>query len=818
MATGTFAARAKSRKGIIPGNLICYKGSVISLGIDSLYRFFQIEPLQKEVAAALAADPNNPVELANLANIELDEGKISPAITHARKSYDILSARLDPRAASSRVLLVEALLADLGRDFAAARGTVGELEKLVVLDGERTSFMRLLAQGLSQTGDHLGALDAYLRLIDLPGGQSEPEVVNSVLSVRRDRWIRARAAELYAAVTSEERAKFDEAVTERLGKALAAKEAKDLRRFIAYFGFHPAADEARQQLFAQLKSEMALERELLLEDLEHSPDAARRRAAVAQMASFLNDANKYDEAAIYYHRLETEFPNVVCISGKTGKQLVEDLPADSPIKRAVAQASPWPEGTVRREGSDVRFTRNIQQQRPFALAWRGARPAIFDTVSIAFDQPQQTVVGRDGIGHERFRVSINESGQRGLGFQPLSPDLNFATAQGHLLVVNLGNQVLALDTLRAQGTGSRTLWQQELVELTPNPFNGQPPQTKEIRLPWGVTRHVPSVSAGGASLGVVGPLLNRCILVARGRDLTAFDPLTGEVLWSRRGIEPGSEVFGDDEAIVVAPPDSMKDGKTLILRSVDGEELGSRKIARADHRWAYCGRRCLWGRVERDGKLSFILSDPWKEKDLVLGTFEGGVKPALVGDEIAAFFEPKGHFLMVALDDGRKLIDTKLEAEPKLDNIGVERSPDQYLLFVNHAAAQPLDPSQPISQALMGAGGGLTPASGHIYAFDRSSLKPMWPAPAAVENYYALANQGLDLPVLVLLRLQGRRTPGGGDTKPAILCLDRRNGRALLDPPELDLNQPNNFFTCELSGDRDRKTVTIAMPSQSNAQ
>ena len=82
----------------------------------------------------------------------------------------------------------------------------------------------------------------------------------------------------------------------------------------------------------------------------------------------------------------------------------------------------------------------------------------------------------------------------------------------------------------------------------------------------------------------------------------------------------------------------------------------------------------------------------------------------------------------------------------------------------------------------MGAGGGLTPASGHIYAFDRDTLKPMWPAPATVENYYALVNQGLDLPVIVLLRLQGRRTPGGGDTKPAILCLDRRNGRAIGPP------------------------------------
>ena len=83
----------------------------------------------------------------------------------------------------------------------------------------------------------------------------------------------------------------------------------------------------------------------------------------------------------------------------------------------------------------------------------------------------------------------------------------------------------------------------------------------------------------------------------------------------------------------------------------------------------------------------------------MLGTFDRGVKPALVGDEIAAFFEPNGRFLMVALDDGRKLIDTKLDPESKLDNIAIERSPGQYLLFVNHASAQPADANQPLARA-----------------------------------------------------------------------------------------------------------------------
>ena len=403
MATGKIDARVKSRKGVVPGNLICYKGTVISQGIDSVDEFFQLEPLEQSVAKALAANPNDPAALADRGNAELDEGKIAEAIADVRKSYE------QKPVASTRELLVEALLADLNRDFAASRGTIGELEKLVVLDSERTAFLRTLSEGLDKSGDRLGSLEAYLKLIDLSSGQADTEVVSNLLSVRRDRWVRARLDRLYAAATGDERTKFDAAVSERLSKALAAKQAKDLRRFLAFFGFHPASDEAREQLFAQLGGQESwIERESLLNELQRSADPVRRRAAIAQMGAFLNDANKYDEAAVFYRRLARDFPDVVCMSGKTGKQLVESLPAESPLKRALIDAAPWPEGSVRRDAAEIRgFSRN--PARPFPITWRGARPEFLDTVTVAFDQ-QQFVIGHDCLSTKDPTLLLTEQG------------------------------------------------------------------------------------------------------------------------------------------------------------------------------------------------------------------------------------------------------------------------------------------------------------------------------------------------------------------------------------------------------------------------
>ncbi len=809
LAAGKIDARVKSRKGVIPGNLICYKGTVISQGIDSIDEFFQLEPLEQSVAKALAANPNDSAALADRGNAELDKGKIAEAIADVRKSYE------QKPIASTRELLVEALLTDLDRDFAASRGTVGELEKLVVLDSERTAFLRTLSQGLDKAGDRLGSLDAYLKLIDLSSVQSDPEVVNNQLSVRRDRWVRARLERLYSAASGDERTKFDAAVTERLSKALGAKQAKELRRFLAFFGFHPAADEAREQLFAQLGGQESwIERESLLDQLQRSPDPARRRAAIAQMGAFLNDANKYDEAAVFYRRLEREFPDEVCMSGKTGKQLVESLPAESPLKRAVADAAAWPEGSVRRDAAEPRGFGQNHQSRPFPLAWRGSRPEFLETVGVSFDQQNQILIGRDGVGRERFRVQINEQ-NRGLPFQQISPELNFVSAQGHLLLVNLGSEVLAIDTLRNQGNGNRVLWTQELSELAPNMFNGQPVQATAIALPWGATRHVPAQVKGGQSLGIVGPLLDRCVFVERGHDLTAYDPLTGETLWSRRGIEPGSEVFGDAEALVIVPPDTADESvKATIYRSLDGEELGTRTLPKSMRRWAYCGRRCLEGRVERDGRLSFVLSDPWEEKDTVLATFKSGVKATLVGDDAAAFLEPSGHFLMVALADGKRIIDEQLEPEDALDNIVVQRTPDQYVLFANRAL-RGTTPNMPTPQGMVGLDSGMAPANGHIYAFDRGTGKSLWPVPALVKNYHVLLGQGVDLPLLVLLHWHPvTGAAGPGEAKSSLLCLDRRSGRLVWKE---DLSQPANFFNCEIGGSRERQTVTVTMPTQAIA-
>ncbi len=789
VATGKITGRAKSRKGCIPGNLICYKGQIISQGVDYLYTFYQLDPLVQSVTKRLAENPDDPFALADRGDIELDDGKVVAAIADLRHSLEKKTEKSEPR---SRELLVEGLLTALRTDFPKWQDHLGEVEKLITSDAERIDFLRILGDGRLKTGDKLGALEAYLNLADLPWDPSEPETVEPNLSVRRDSWVQARLQALYAVATPEERSKVDAALTERVGKAVASSNAASsasvnsskssasststetavdkLRLAIRCFGFHPAADEARARLLAQTKSTLPpLERESLLRQLERSSDPARRRAAVAQLAALYGDhARNVTErpagprqpgddgpkrppeadAIAYYRQLAGEFSDQVCLDGKTGRQLVAQLPPSSTTARLLGEPNAWPSGrvTVDHGGRSPR-PQNQQQHIP-AIEWRGARGPFFQSsnVEFEFDQQQQpTLIGRDGLGREQFRLLLNQQNPNFGQTQPVA-GMTYATAQGHLLFANFGTELVALDTLSrspanvapngapnimpngAPAAESHILWSRDLLESPANMQNGREIKAHQINSnAVGLSRSVPEQSADGPLIGVVGPITEHVVCIARSHDLTAHDPLTGAVLWTRHGLPSPNEIFGDDEVLFVAPPEG---GEAMVLRTADGQILGTRTVPPVDLRAAYHGRRIIFGQSEPGGKLQLLLADRWKNAEQSLGKFSMGTKAAPVGDDALAIFDGKsGAFQIVSLDDGHKLIDEQLEPDPSLAYIFVQKSGGQYLLLAGKGARGESGGGNPFGE------NSISPAvSGRLYAFDAASGKKLWPSPATVSQ------------------------------------------------------------------------------------
>jgi outer membrane protein assembly factor BamB len=809
LAKGQIVNRAKSRLGEVPGNLICHRGEIISQGPDVVETFSELALLKEHVTAKLDASADDPKSLARLGEIKLDEGKLPEAIELFRRSFELSADD------STRDLLVDSLLEGLRADFPGSRGKAAELEKLIDKEEQRNTYLRLVAVGLKKSGEALDAFDSYIRLLDEPAGKANPEPERSKLEpvgdsllVRRERWIQAELADLRAHATPDEQRQIDARVAARLQLAVAAKAPPELRRFLKVFGTHPLADEARANLVAALAGNSYMERELLLRRLERSSDETRQHEAVARLAALFDEVRRPDLAVVYYRQLANGLADVTCLDGKTGKQLVEALPADGPLRKMLAPAKPWPAGrVVNKDGG--RQLSAPHQQRSFDLNMHGPAGPFFNETNVTLEVQQQTIVGQDGLGNERFRAVLHEPGSRRVygwnGFNGFNnPTLNYVSVNGNLLLLWMGYQVLAVDTLRAGDAANRVIWTQDLNEQVPGVQVNQGLHQRPVNVPWGLPRFVAQDSYG-RMIGGMGPVNFDGVCFQRFRDLICADPLTGEVLWTRKNVPVGSDVFGDEELLFVASPEQ---GEALVLRALDGELLGTRSVAPLEQRMATFGRNILvWD--TKEGRQVVSLRDPWTNQEKWSQSFDAGAKGAIVADEAVGVFEPSGRFVMVRLEDGRKIVEEKLKPEDMLSGIYILGSSTQYLLVTN---SPPRAEDVQANVNVQPAPGGLNnPAvNGRVYAFDRQTGKPMWAEPFSVKQQGLVLTQPSEMPLLFFLSHRHTANNVGHETRTSVLCLDKRNGQMVYRNDSIG-TVINNF---EIIGSRTDDTVALLLPQK----
>lgn len=800
--------------GQVLGNLVCYQDQILSQGVDWLYAYHQNEPLRALVAQRIAKNPDDGWALARQAEIHLQDGKPTEAIGLLRRAHEL---KVPGEADSIRTLLVNTLLSALRDDFAANEKVAAEIEQIVEQPSQRAELRRLLAVGLLKMGQTERAFEAFVKLAGLdenaaPLGDASRtlERVDKELSVRRDRWVQGHLAKLLAAADSTQRAKMDEAIKARLDSALKDDSPQGLRQFLDYFGSHASAGVARLSLAQRLiDKDTYLEAELLLGQLENSADEALAAGAAAEMARLLEKAGQIPEAAAYYRLLAGKWGSVVCRAGKTGAQIVEALPADSPVRNLLAGPTLWYSGRadVKESGDGPGITR-VTGRAVSPIKLRDARGLAAGSSIMAYDPNLNALVFRDGYGKERLQVSVNRAD--GSRFYTNSFSALHGKANGHLAVVSIGYDILAIDNLRSESGSVKDalLWRQDLssvVAAAPGvPNVGRvTPSFRTMPSPWGETRHI-TTDPQGRLLGETGPLNAHGICVQKMRELHCLDPLTGETVWIRDGFEPGCQLFGDEERVFVVPPNAAE---AVVLSALDGALLAKRKIDPFDNRWAAWGGRILaW--TQNPSSLVLRLADVWGENDVWKREFPLGSRGCLVGHDEVAVLQPDGKFVILSLADDKPHVEAMLEPENLLMSIHVLRCGGQYFVATNRPNTRP-SPDVNIQPPLIG---NLAPLIvGRIYAFDRATGKPQWQSPAFIERYGLPMDQPADVPVLTFLRhinKTGRGVPN--TTQASLLCLDRRDGRILFAKDDV----PQTAQLYSIVGDPEKQTVSVQLPAR----
>jgi outer membrane protein assembly factor BamB/thioredoxin-like negative regulator of GroEL len=792
------------------GNLVCFRDEIISQGSDFLAAYYQAEPLKVHVQQRLEDNPQDVEALARYGEVLLQEGRRDEALEIMRRAN-----LLQPDNDTTRSLMVSTLLDALRDDFAANAQFSSEIEPLIDRPEQRSQYLRLMADGWHATGQLRKAFDAYLELARFQGllgedaGVTDRELtrIDRQLDIRSDRWLRARIGTLWQSANDEDRGYMQQAIGRCREQALTSGDVSSLRQFVRIFGSHPTAAEVELQLASRLiETRDWLEAELLLQRLVNATDLPIRSRATAELARLLEHARRMDLAAAWYQKLADEYSDVPCRDGLTGRELCAAAMENSALAEAAELARRgWLYGGAKIEEATDVTNRHPSYRRVYESQIRqrtGPAPA---GLSVIYEpQPQNQLLIQDGDGKVLHSVSL---GNRRLA----TTDYNLTHARicGHLILVSMGAELLAIDALQSdQSSSEAILWRRDLVRSGIGAANYQTQvQVQALNHPWGGTRRI-FVDAQKHPTGETAFVSDSGVYFFSLRALICADPISGDVIWQRDGLPQGSDVFGDEELIFVVPPDS---DTATVYSAVDGRQLDARPVPLLENRWATSGRRVLaWDQQDASAPLRLRLIDAWSGDPLWTEQVPLGTKGTLIDCDEVALLQPDGRLVIRRLDGAEEFIETSLDPEPGLETLYVMRSQARYLVLAGRqVTVEPNSAEARIRSVNFGAP--IPLLTGRIYGLDRQTGKPCWDQPASIERYGYHTAQPTELPILLFIR---HYTPiveeGAPRQHTAVLCLDRRDGRVLVEKDDIN----SLTYTFDVVADRPAQSITIGLSTK----
>ena len=118
------------------------------------------------------------------------------------------------------------------------------------------------------------------------------------------------------------------------------------------------------------------------------------------------------------------------------------------VLKALNAGPVWPIGEVKRD--EAKGQPGVRNPN-FAIPIVGPLGPFYDFMGVELDQQSQAIVGKDSIGRERWRVPLRDPSQNNLIVYPMNPQSSQARVNGHVMLISMGYQVLAIDTLGGVG-------------------------------------------------------------------------------------------------------------------------------------------------------------------------------------------------------------------------------------------------------------------------------------------------------------------------------------------------------------------------------
>jgi hypothetical protein len=257
-----------------------------------------------------------------------------------------------------------------------------------------------------------------------------------------------------------------------------------------------------------------------------------------------------------------------------------------------------------------------------------------------------------------------------------------AKIEGHLILLTIGYDVLAIDMLRGSSDPNEAiLWRDHLVRANPNSRSTTPLRTRSSMNPWGGRSYV-AIDAAGNQIGITGSVNAQGIYYQKMNQLICADPITGKPIWTRDDVAPGSGIYSDDQHVLVI---SSQNDPTRLLNATDGTLIETRPGKPGETLWKSFGTKALMY-TAAGNSITLSYRNLMSGKDIWKKDFPVGTRGLLMENSELAVFQPDGKFRVVNITDGNVKLESQCQAEPQLLEIQVIASRDQYLLITNRSA------------------------------------------------------------------------------------------------------------------------------------
>ncbi|MFW6171662.1 MAG: PQQ-binding-like beta-propeller repeat protein, partial [Planctomycetota bacterium] len=489
------------------GNLVAYKDQIISQNFDCLAAYYQTDPLRQRVAKRLDTKPNDSWALARKAELLVHDGKHREALEIFQRAYE-----LAPQDDSIRASLVKSLLSTLRDDFESNQDLANELENLIEQPEERASFCRWMAVGLKQQENYEEAMRYFIQLASLSAqGGGEPLNgddaamirLNDQLQVHPDRWLQIQVEQVVSQASGEAATSINQMIRAHRDKVLHGGTLRGLKQFVQHFGTHAAGSEARLQLARRLLDKgQLLPAEMQLMELQRNGDATTAATATALLAGMLLDNNNLAEAAMCVQQLRDRWNTVATLEGPTGQEIADRLMEHEALAAWVHDPTPWPYGQCETTKQNHRANSSYTRVYPIEMSEiQGPFPRYHNLV---YNQNRRSLMLSDAWGQTKENVVLDQENRLQVATNVAAGQ---ATARGHLLVVNVGFKLVAIDTLRSGSSQTDPVrWRESLVgNLVVTANQTRRTMAQQIPRHWGPPRVVLTDSSR-RPIGTTGPI------------------------------------------------------------------------------------------------------------------------------------------------------------------------------------------------------------------------------------------------------------------------------------------------------------------------